>query len=118
MLTIQNQSEEVRQEIEKKKERLIELVNAFNKVYAGYDFGKDTSAIDAVKRAKIPMLFVHGAADTFVPTKMVYELYDACACPDKDILVVEGADHAASFITDMPAYEAKLDKFIDKYVRA
>ena len=97
---------------------LVEIVNAFNKVYAGYDFKKDTSAIEAVRRAKIPMLFVHGAADAFVPTKMVYELYDACACPDKDILVVKGADHAASFITDQPAYEAKLDAFIDKFVRA
>ena len=96
---------------------LVEIVNAFNKVYAGYDFKKDTSAIEAVRRAKIPMLFVHGAADAFVPTKMVYELYDACACPDKDILVVEGADHAASFITDQPAYEAKLDKFIEKFVK-
>ena len=97
---------------------LVELVNAVNKVVAGYDFKKDTSAIEAVKRSKTPTLFVHGDADAFVPTKMVYEVYDACACPDKDILVVHGADHAASFITDQPAYEAKLDAFIDKFVRA
>ena len=96
---------------------LVELVNAVNKVVAGYDFKKDTSAIEAVKRSKTPTLFVHGDADAFVPTKMVYEVYDACACPDKDILIVHGADHAASFITDQPAYEAKLDAFIEKYVK-
>ena len=96
---------------------LIEVVNAVNKVVAGYDFKKDTSAIEAVKRSKTPTLFVHGDADAFVPTKMVYEVYDACACPDKDILIVHGADHAASFITDQPAYEAKLDAFIEKYVK-
>ena len=96
---------------------LIEIVNGINKRVGGYDFRDDTNALEAVKRSKTPTLFVHGDADAFVPTKMVYEVYDACACPDKDILVVQGADHAASYITDREAYEAKLDAFVEKFVK-
>lgn len=92
---------------------VLTVVNEINKVTAGYDF-KDTNALDSVKKAKVPMLFVHGSADDFVPTKMVYEVYDACGSEIKDLLVVEGADHAHSFVVGKDEYEKKLDEFIGK----
>ena len=94
---------------------LLGMVNAVNKAVAGYDF-RDTSAIDAVKKAKLPMLFIHGGGDTFVPSFMVTLVYDACGSEDKDILIVEGADHAQSQVTGKEEYEAKLDEFIGKYL--
>lgn len=90
--------------------------NKFNKLISGYDF-KDANPLEAVKNAKVPMLFIHGSIDDFVPTRMVYELYNNCSAPDKDILIVEGAAHAESYPVDSASYEAKINKFADKYIK-
>lgn len=95
---------------------LVPIVSAINKRKAGYDFQKDTNALEAVKKARVPMLFIHGGADKFVPTYMVYLLYDACSAGYKDILVVDGADHAQSYHVDKKGYESKVGEFIDKFV--
>lgn len=96
---------------------ILPLVNEINKRIAGYDFKSDTDAVAAVKKAKVPMLFVHGTADGFVPCDMVYEVYAACGSENKELLLVEGAQHAGSVVTDPLSYEAKLDEMIDKFVR-
>ncbi len=95
---------------------LLTMVNSLNKHRAGYDF-RDTNALESVKNAKVPMLFVHGSEDKFVPTFMVYELYSACGSSEKDLLVVDGADHAQSYIKNPAEYEKKLDEFIEKFVK-
>ena len=92
---------------------LLPIVNSINVKKAGYDF-RDTSALDSVKKAKVPMLFVHGGADKFVPTYMVYLLFDACSSEVKDMMIVDGADHASSFIMGRGQYEAKLDETLEK----
>ncbi len=84
---------------------LLDGANFFNKHIAKYDF-KKVDAVESVSHAQVPMLFIHGTKDDFVPTYMVHELYDACST-DKDLLLVEGAGHAESYPTDSAAYEAK-----------
>lgn len=88
----------------------------FNKLISGYNF-KDANPLESVRNAKVPMLFIHGSIDDFVPTKMVYELYNNCSAPDKDILIVEGAAHAESYPVNSEAYESKINKFTDKYIK-
>lgn len=88
----------------------------FNKLLNGYEF-KDASPIEAVAKAKVPILFIHGAADTFVPTSMVYQLYAACGSEYKDLLIVEGAGHAESYRADSDAYEAKVKEFAEKFIK-
>ncbi len=95
---------------------IIPLVNAINRKRAGYDFQEDTNALAAVANAKVPVLFVHGDADKFVPTHMVYLLYDACSS-EKDLLIVPGAEHAVSYRTDKASYEAKINEFTEKYIK-
>lgn len=89
--------------------------NSLNKRLAGFDF-KLTDVRDSVKNSKVPMLFVHGSEDDYVPTKMVYELYDICE-NDKDLFIAEGAKHAISIMVDNAGYKAKLDEFIGKYIK-
>ena len=55
----------------------------------------DYAAVDQVKKAKVPMLFVHGMQDKMVPPAMVQQVYDACAAP-KRLLTVEEAGHGES----------------------
>jgi len=94
---------------------LVPVISAINRKRAGYDFKKDTDALSAVKNARVPMLFVHGDKDLFVPTHMVYELYDACA-GEKELFVVPGADHAKSYHIDPDGYEARVKAMAEKYL--
>lgn len=94
---------------------IIKGVNAVNKLHLGFDF-YTLRPIDCVRNAKIPMLFIHGTGDTFIPHRMCQELYEACSSKNKEILYIEGADHAQSFPTDKETYSKKLDEMIDKHV--
>ena len=96
---------------------LVPIINGMNKRRAGYDFQEDTNALEAVSKVKIPMLFIHGGDDNFVPTYMVHELFDACSAPYKDKLVVDGAGHGLSYFMDKESYEKKMDEFIAKFIK-
>lgn len=90
---------------------LIQITDFMNKKKAGY--GLDTcNAAREVRKAKIPILLIHGDADFFVPCSMCEEIYENCASPVKK-LIVKGASHAESYYTDTKAYETALDDFIE-----
>lgn len=80
---------------------------------AGYGF-KDYSTIDAVQSTGVPILFIHGRDDDFVPLWMTEENYRVCRSP-KDILIVDNAAHAASYYESRETYEAKIRSFLEKY---
>lgn len=75
---------------------------------------EDCSAPDALRNTKLPVLFIHGADDHFVPVQMTMENYEACRSPKK-LLIVPGADHGLSYVVDRPAYEnAVMDFFAEQ----
>ena len=71
---------------------------------------KDYSTIDAMEENTIPVLFIHGSDDRFVPVEMTYENYKACKAPKK-LLIVPGAGHGKSYITDKESYERITEEF-------
>lgn len=73
----------------------------------------DYSTIDAMKECKIPVLFVHGTDDDFVPIEMTYENYKACNS-EKELLVVPGANHGMSYYVDKERYEQAIKNFWGK----
>lgn len=77
----------------------------------------EINTTDIMKENKIPVLFIHGSADRFVPIEMTYKNYLACSAP-KRLLVVPGASHAMSYITDSEAYERALKEFWDSFDNA
>ena len=81
-----------------------------NKKLAGYGMD-ECNAKREVAKAKVPVLFIHGSKDTFVPARMCQEIYDCCSSPKK-MLIVEDAAHGESYFKDMNAYEVALDDFI------
>lgn len=87
----------------------IPAADFINKKLAGYGMD-ECNAKREVAKAKVPILFIHGTKDTFVPFKMCDEIYDCCASP-KQKLIVEGAAHAESYFKNMEAYEKALDEF-------
>ena len=89
---------------------LIQLADILNRLLAGY--GTDEcNAKRELKKAKLPILFIHGSKDTFVPVNMCHELYDSCASNNKKELIVENAAHGESYYKDTKSYEAALDEF-------
>lgn len=80
----------------------------------GWDF-KEASALNQVKRCNLPMLFIHGDADTYVPTWMVYPLYEAKPKP-KECWIVPHAAHAVSYTENKEEYTVRVKAFIDKYI--
>ncbi len=70
---------------------------------------RDYSTLDAMQVCEVPVLFIHGTADGFVPVEMTYQNYVACAA-EKRLLIVPGADHGMSGYTEPQNYEkATLD---------
>lgn len=68
------------------------------------------STLDALRRTDIPVLFIHGSDDSFVPVEMTYENYKACSAP-KRLFIVPGADHAGSCYVNPHGYERALISF-------
>lgn len=75
---------------------------------------KDYSCVDAMQVCKVPVLFIHGTDDHFVPIEMTYENYKACAAP-KRLLVVPGAEHGMSYLVDPVGYETTVKQFWDEF---
>ena len=73
------------------------------------------SPVEAVKRATVPILVVHGDADTFVPDYMSDEIYAS----NTNIILrkFSGADHAASYLSDTEGYLELVDGFVDEFTK-
>ena len=80
------------------------------KMRYGWSFS-EASAIDAVRQSPYPMLFIHGDEDTFVPTEMVYRLYQAKPS-NKKLWIAPGAEHASSYLTHPDEYTRQLSDFL------
>ena len=94
---------------------ILNAANVITNIRADYDI-KEASALEQVKKSKTLILFTHGSNDGFVPVEMVYELYEAATC-EKDILVIEGADHGAAPDVDPETYYNKVFDFLSKYIQ-
>ena len=94
---------------------VIDCASVICQLLGGYDL-KEASCVEAVKRSITPTLFIHGSADDYVPFSMLDTLYESCSA-EKERLVIEGADHAASAGTDSALYWSSVEAFLEKYVR-
>lgn len=88
------------------------LLDLFARWFADFSL-RECDAADALARTKYPVLFLHGTADRFVPSYMTRQAYEACGS-EKTLLLVEGAAHCMSYLTDRPRVEAAYRDFIEK----
>lgn len=75
----------------------------------GWSF-KEASAVSQVSKCHYPMLFIHGDKDTFVPTEMVYQVYEAKPEP-KELWITEGTEHALSYKDHREEYIQRVKDF-------
>lgn len=91
------------------------LGSFLSKVFIGYSWFEASAIKQLKKNENIPMLFIHGDKDTFVPFYMLDKLYDAAAC-EKKKLVIAGAKHAEADRTAGNYYWKCVFSFVNKYV--
>lgn len=91
--------------------RTVNRVNRMCRQKAGFSLN-ETSTLEAMEVCRVPVLFVHGTADSLVPMKMTLQNYQACRAP-KELLLVEGAEHCNSFLQDTERYVNTIRRFFD-----
>lgn len=93
---------------------LIQLGSIVAKVRAGFAW-KDVSPLTSIQNASglpnIPILFVHGSDDTYIPLLSSQKLFDAKK-GYKEILIVSGAKHTESILTDRQSYEEAIARLL------
>lgn len=82
------------------------------RLFCGFDLDS-ASAPDALRRSHIPVLFIHGDDDRFVPCRMSRENFEASAAEHKKLLIVHNAGHGLSYMLDRPAYLSSLHSFLE-----
>ncbi|MCI2779978.1 alpha/beta hydrolase [Clostridium perfringens] len=89
------------------------FANFFMKTKAKFSM-KKIVPIDIVASNSLPMMFVHGKEDYFVPWYMAVDLYKAKTKGYKELYLVEGAKHAEALEVNKILYEKKIMTFIEK----
>ena len=90
-------------------------VNFWCKLLAKFDL-KDCDALKYLNNSNVPILFAHGTSDNFVKhihTLKCYESYKA----DKELILVQDADHGLSYLKNNKLYKDTLIKFLNKYIK-
>ena len=91
---------------------IIYLTNIMSKIRAGYGY-KDVNTTAEIARSDIPILFIHGENDEFVPLWMTMKNYSHCKAY-KELFIVRESEHAESHYIDKKGYERRILRFIEK----
>ena len=76
---------------------------------------KKGSAVEAIRKCKVPVLIIHGTDDSLVPYYMGVELYGNCSS-EKKFLGVDKAGHGMSYIVETEKYTETVKAFINSYL--
>jgi serine/threonine-protein kinase len=71
--------------------------------------------IDALAKSEVPLMLIHGDADTFISPENSRRLY-AAARGIREFHLVKGAEHAQSVLTDPERYSKYLSDFISQVI--
>ena len=94
---------------------LLDVASFFCELQFGWNF-KEASPLEQVKKCALPMFFIHGTKDDYVPTWMMRPLFEAKP-GEKDLWYVDGAVHAVSYKENREEYTTRVKAFNDQYMR-
>lgn len=83
---------------------------------AGFSF-EQVSPIRAVRESTLPVMFIHGTQDTYVPTYMSVDMYEVKPGPKK-LLLIEGSIHANAYHVGNQQYRQEVRSFMHEYMGA
>ena len=90
------------------------VANAIYRIPIGIFLGNSLPTARSLERAKVPVLVMHGDADTVIPFRCGKQLYDSLDGP-KELYVVHGADHNEVPIVEGEKYFARVVTFVRRY---
>lgn len=88
---------------------LYPLVKLGARLFGRFDL-EETSALEALKRCKKPVIFFHGEADDFVPCDMSRACFAACAS-EKRLVTIPNAGHGLAYPVAPERYVQELRDF-------
>lgn len=83
------------------------------RIFGRFNLTSD-SPVKAVKKTKLPILLLHGMADTFVPYQMSERIYEAAKSNDKKLVLFKGAYHGISYMNNEKVYIGELKAFMER----
>ncbi|MCF0179533.1 MAG: alpha/beta hydrolase [Bacteroidales bacterium] len=92
---------------------LLHLADIICQIRYGWSI-KESDAAPQLAKCTRPFLFIHGGADDYVPTSMVYVNYDAKVQGYKELMIVEGAAHVKSISVGWDEYVERVKSFLEK----
>lgn len=93
----------------------VDIFEYVNLLKAGYGF-KEASSARSVSVTEVPLLYICGDSDRYVPKDMALKIYNACRS-DKKLLLVPDTGHAASFMCANEEYRSMVTDFINGHRR-
>lgn len=94
---------------------LLDSTSVLTKIRAGYGL-REASASASVEQTAVPVFYVHGEKDTFVPTEMTKDLA-ARTMSETDLFLVAGANHGESFALVEEEYKKKIQLFLQQWIK-
>ncbi len=94
-----------------KKVPLMSLSSKISKMRVGWSF-KDVSPITTLSKLEIPILFIHGEEDDYVPTFMCKQMYSVKK-GYKNIYIAPNSGHAESYWKNKDEYDKKVGEFLE-----
>lgn len=79
------------------------------KLFGHFDL-EENSPLEALSKCSVPVIFIHGDADDFVPCEMSRRLYDVCTS-QKKFVPIPGAGHGLAYPVNKEAYLQGLSDF-------
>lgn len=83
------------------------------RIFGRFDL-EEISPEEAMKKCTLPVIFLHGDGDAFVPFEMSVESYNACASEHKRLVNIEGAGHGLAFPAAQERYVKEVGDFFDE----
>lgn len=95
---------------------LLHLSNLLTKIKAKFYY-QWVKPIESVKKSTIPVMFIHGNKDYFVPWDMSISMYNAKVKGIKRLYIAEGAAHARAIEVDKERYEKEVMLFVEEVLK-
>jgi alpha-beta hydrolase superfamily lysophospholipase len=74
--------------------------------------GGEIPNLDAIRRATLPTLIIHGQYDSLIPPSAAEELYANSGADDKRLVIIPNADHNDVMAVDMARYFGAIRDFV------
>lgn len=88
-------------------------INLYARMFGGFRLRKIKVSNELRKNETIPLLFIHGTDDKFVPFNMSVKNFKSAGTHHKKLIPVANAEHCESYLINKEMYIKEVKEFID-----